>query len=250
MSTPLDAFTAQSAELARWLDTVPPEDFGRPSALAGWDLRTLLGHVVRMRRGLGAVLATTSSEPSTPLAEYVRRYRRDAEAIHVDTVAVAAELTARDLVAELREPLAVGVPPDRTVLAGPRGAITARDWLTTRILDLVVHSDDFSRSLPDHDPVPIVRPALAAAVRALAEILAAQAPGRSVEVRIPPFIAVQAIPGPRHTRGTPPNVVETDPTTWLRLATGRQDFGLAVADGTVRASGLRADLSPYLPVLS
>jgi hypothetical protein len=84
----------------------------------------------------------------------------------------------------------------------------------------------------------------------LAEILAAQAPGRSVELRIPPFIAVQAIPGPRHTRGTPPNVVETDPLTWLRLATGRSAFAAAAAAGTVRASGTRADLSPYLPVLS
>jgi len=84
----------------------------------------------------------------------------------------------------------------------------------------------------------------------LAEILAAQAPGRSVEVRVPPFVAVQAIDGPRHTRGTPPNVVETDPLTWLRLATGRLAFADAVATGTVRASGTRADLTRYLPVLS
>jgi hypothetical protein len=84
----------------------------------------------------------------------------------------------------------------------------------------------------------------------LAEILAAQAPGRSVEVRVPPLVAVQAIDGPRHTRGTPPNVVETDPLTWLRLATGRLAFADAVATGTVRASGARADLTRYLPVLS
>ena len=94
------------------------------------------------------------------------------------------------------------------------------------------------------------RPALAAAVRSLAEFVAAQAPGRSVEVRVPPFVAVQAIPGPRHTRGTPPNVVETDPRTWLRLATGRIAFADAVASGAVRASGNRADLAPHLPVLS
>ena len=87
-------------------------------------------------------------------------------------------------------------------------------------------------------------------MRLLAEILAAQAPGRSVEVRVPPFVAVQAIDGPRHTRGTPPNVVETDPVTWLRVATGRVPFAAAVADGTVRASGNRADLSDHLPVLS
>ncbi len=67
---------------------------------------------------------------------------------------------------------------------------------------------------------------------------------------MPPFVAVQAIPGPRHTRGTPPNVVETDPVTWLRLATGRLDFADALATGAARASGTRADLTDHLPVLS
>jgi hypothetical protein len=136
------------------------------------------------------------------------------------------------------------------VIAGPRGPITAADWVATRVIEIVVHADDFSRSLPDRDAVPLVRPALALATRVLARTLATQAPGRSVEVRVPPFVAVQAVSGPRHTRGTPPNVVETDPVTWLRLATGRESFGDAVAGGRVRASGTRADLTPYLPVLS
>jgi hypothetical protein len=84
----------------------------------------------------------------------------------------------------------------------------------------------------------------------LIQALAAQAPGRSVEIRVPPFAAVQAIEGPRHTRGTPPNEIETDPLTWLRLATGRQQFADAVAAGLVRASGARADLTAHLPLLS
>jgi hypothetical protein len=84
------------------------------------------------------------------------------------------------------------------------------------------------------------------AVRALLADLAARAPGRSVEVRVPPYGAVQAVAGPRHTRGTPPNVVETDPTTWVLLATGRLAWADAVADGRVRASGNRADLSDHL----
>ncbi|BBU20946.1 hypothetical protein MYXE_07350 [Mycobacterium xenopi] len=71
----------------------------------------------------------------------------------------------------------------------------------------------------ENRPTP-ERAELAAAVRLTARTLAAQAPGASVEVRIPPFVAVQCIAGPRHTRGTPPNVVETDPRTWLLLATG------------------------------
>jgi hypothetical protein len=80
-------------------------------------------------------------------------------------------------------------------------------------------------------------------------MLPERAPGRSVELRVPPFVAVQAVPGPRHTRGTPPNAVETDPVTWLRLATGRCDFAAAWAAAAVRASGNRADLGPFLPLL-
>ena len=86
-------------------------------------------------------------------------------------------------------------------------------------------------------------------MRSLAGMLAAKYPGRSVEVRVPPFAAVQCIAGPRHTRGTPPNVVETDPVTFLLLATGRADWSQALAAGQVRASGNRADLSEQLPLL-
>jgi hypothetical protein len=87
------------------------------------------------------------------------------------------------------------------------------------------------------------------AVRFLLEELAARVPGRSVEVRVPPYGAVQCVPGPRHTRGTPPNVVEIDPDTWVSLATGRSEWTTAVAEGRVRASGDRADLSAYLPIV-
>ncbi len=87
------------------------------------------------------------------------------------------------------------------------------------------------------------------AVRFTLEGLAARAPGRAVEIRVPPAGAVQAVAGPRHTRGTPANVVETDPETWLALVTGRLDWSDAVGDGRVRASGARADLSALLPLL-
>jgi hypothetical protein len=79
-------------------------------------------------------------------------------------------------------------------------------------------------------------------------VLAEQAPGRAVEVRIPPYGATQCVAGPRHTRGTPPNVVEADPVTWIRLVTGRLDWSNAIRSGSVRASGPRADLSGYLPL--
>ncbi|GAA2579395.1 hypothetical protein GCM10010435_65580 [Winogradskya consettensis] len=92
------------------------------------------------------------------------------------------------------------------------------------------------------------REVLRDAVRALLAELARTVPGRSVEVRIPPFGAIQCVEGPRHTRGTPPNVVETDPMTWLLVATGRLSWGDAVDSGRIRASGIRTDLTPYLPV--
>ena len=79
-------------------------------------------------------------------------------------------------------------------------------------------------------------------------LLQQRAPGRAVEVRVPPFAAVQVIGGGTHTRGTPRAVVETDPDTWIALATGELSWADAVAGGRVRASGERADLAPYLPL--
>ncbi|HKR48347.1 MAG TPA: sterol carrier family protein [Pseudonocardiaceae bacterium] len=86
------------------------------------------------------------------------------------------------------------------------------------------------------------------AVRLSLRDLARVAPGATVEVRVPPFAAVQCVAGPRHTRGTPPNLVETDPRTWLELATGRLTWATALAEGRVAASGTRADLSAWLPL--
>jgi hypothetical protein len=89
---------------------------------------------------------------------------------------------------------------------------------------------------------------LRVAARYLLHVLAARHPGRVLEVRIPPVAAVQCLPGPVHTRGTPPNVVETDPVTWVRLASGRLGWADAVGSGAVHASGPRADLAAYLPL--
>ncbi|QDZ15232.1 sterol carrier family protein [Humibacter ginsenosidimutans] len=92
------------------------------------------------------------------------------------------------------------------------------------------------------------RDATATAVRFLLQALADKVPGNAVEVRVPPFGAVQCIEGPRHTRGTPPNVIEMDAPTWLALATGRAAWPDVMASGVVHASGTRATLEPYLPV--
>jgi hypothetical protein len=120
-----------------------------------------------------------------------------------------------------------GVANRRRIDSGD-GVAAARAWLTA--------------------PEVLTRPLLATAVRFTLEELAARAPGPTTEVRVPPFGAVQCLPGPRHTRGTPPNVVETDAQTWLSLVFGRMTWDDAVATGSVRASGQRADLSAVLPL--
>ena len=88
------------------------------------------------------------------------------------------------------------------------------------------------------------------AVRYTLQLLTDRAPGHSVEVRIPPFAAVQAIPGPVHRRGTPSAVVEMDAPTWLALATGARSWAQAKAAGQIRASGERADLTDWLPLVT
>ena len=92
------------------------------------------------------------------------------------------------------------------------------------------------------------RQTVATAVRFLLEQLATDHEGNAVEVRVPPYGATQAVEGPRHTRGTPPNVVEMDAATWLSLATGALNWDAAIADARVAASGTRADLSDVLPI--
>jgi hypothetical protein len=116
--------------------------------------------------------------------------------------------------------------------AKTRQALTAiADWLR-----------DETRPAPE-------RNTLATAVRLTARTLAAVAPGASVEVRIPPFVAVQCVSGPKHTRGTPPNIVETDPRTWLLLATGMLAPADAKAIGLLVLSGSRAgEIDHWLPL--
>lgn len=99
------------------------------------------------------------------------------------------------------------------------------------------------------DPSATPSATVAMAVRYALEELAARAPGRTLEVRVPPFGAVQCVEGPRHTRGTPPNVIETDARTWLDLVTGQLDWAAALAGGTVHASGQRATLAGLLPIV-
>jgi uncharacterized protein (TIGR03083 family) len=226
-----------------------------PSGLAGWDVRLLVVHTVRQ---VGAVAMLLDEEPppagarvvgldtwalsTAGIADRLDASTRAEEAHTADPLAAldeaAAELAARE---------ADAVRTDRLV-PSPFGAMRAADFLVTRLVELVVHSDDLARATGVD--VGFDRHAVAGAVRVLADALAVKAPGNSVEVRVPPYAAVQCVAGPRHTRGTPPNVVETDPLTFLRLAAGRTTWSDELDAARVSASGDRADLSPHLPVLA
>lgn len=116
----------------------------------------------------------------------------------------------------------------------------------TRMAVLAVQAWLRDESVPEPD-----RAVIGQAVRLTARTLAAAAPGACVEVRIPPFVAVQCVQGPRHTRGTPANVVETDPLTWLQLATGLVPIADVERDGRLRMSGARAaEIASYLPLVT
>lgn len=256
--TPPDALLAQSAEIFGWLQKLPAGDYRRPSVLAGWDVRTVVAHLLLVHTGLAEVLDRPTRQSPLPAHELVRRYRRDVASVTAATVSAAGDRPGRQLVEELGAAVDdLRVALARTdlpaVVESARGPSTTAELIATRVVEVVVHADDLSRSLPEREPVTLLPAALAVCSRTLAQILGGQRPGRSVEVRVPPYAAVQCglgDPGPTHTRGTPPNVVETDAVTFLRLATGRAVWAEAVASGAVRASGLRADLSAALPVLS
>ncbi len=243
------------------LAEIPTESYAFPSTLEGWTVGDLIAHV---GRAMGAVSAARPAsgrvEPLT-VAAYLATYPGVAEEIAAATRDDAAEQAADPLGALDAEWSAASVncagllapgSPD-PVLIARRGPILMSDFLRTRVLELVVHMDDLDRSLSTSAgaglAVGLPTDAVRLTVRMLLDSLVATAPGRSVEVRVPPYAAVQCIEGPRHTRGTPPDVVECDAWTWVRLGCGRVTWPEALTDGTARASGERADLSSYLPLL-
>ncbi|WP_327290379.1 maleylpyruvate isomerase family mycothiol-dependent enzyme [Streptomyces sp. NBC_01198] len=249
-----DALIAQAGHLRDAVRELPAEAFAGPSGLPGWDVRTLVAHVARQVDLLGALLAGPRPAPGAkltgldawtqetgPMAAKLDASTREAEQAMGDPVA-AMEAAVDGLGGLREEALRSG-----RALAEPFGGMRALDFTVTRLVELVVHGDDLARATGH--AVAFDRQALAAVVRLLADALAAKAPGNAVEVRVPPYAAVQCVEGPRHTRGTPPNVVETDPLTWIRLATGRTAWSEALAAAAVAASGERADLGPYLPVM-
>ena len=248
------AYEAQRDLLRAWLGELPIAGWSAPSVLEGWRVLELAVNLAHVSAAIArAIDDGPSPERPMSLGEYTGAWPGAAPEISEVTVMAASRVWPDEVLAtwdraDALIPAALALLPDDFVVRAPRGPLRVADFLATRVNELVVHSGDLSRSVPTADPVAVDRQALAVSCRMLTTIFGERNPGHSVEVRVPPFAAVQAIEGPRHTRGTPANVVETDPATWILIAAGRLPYPDAVASGLVKASGLRADLGPYLPL--
>lgn len=248
------ACVRQWTALTECIDELPDDVFSEPTRLPGWRVAELVAHFTACVNAVPLRLAepTPAANETLSLAGYLT------------AVPFAGNLIAKREVdaaegqkpAQLKENLALALTNLSVALAESSadrvintrfGAMRLDDFIVTRCLEGVVHGLDLAQvpgvvTVSDLDALRIT-------TRALLDVMAEKAPGRSVELRVPPIAAVQCVEGPRHTRGTPPNVVETDPNTWIELATGRVHWADAVADGRVRASGERSDLRAFLPLL-
>jgi uncharacterized protein (TIGR03083 family) len=230
---------ALDAQWDRLLDALPSLDPAADSRVAGWTVREVEAHLTATTAGLARILAAEApAEPDTDIAGW---------AAATPGLADVADKDAREGVADLAGAVATAraaleTADEKQVVQQRTGAHTLHDAVHFRIIEGVVHGLDVGI-----DPDPIAQ---RIAVKTLVDVLMKRAPGRAVELRVPPYTAVQVVEGPRHTRGTPPNVVELGPRAFLDLATGRSAWHDAVRDGQVRASGERSDLSAYFPLLS
>ncbi|WP_030392491.1 sterol carrier family protein [Kitasatospora purpeofusca] len=237
------------------------ESLTRPTRLGEWRVRELLAHLAVQIEWLPAHLDDpVEGRAPLDLPRWVERVgalgplldeqarARAADGFDGDPASVAAafDRAADALLGALARPEAAD-PARRFEIR--LGSMALTDFLVTRLVETVVHADDLADALGP-DAFPHDRQAVAAVTRMLADAFAELVPGGAVELRVPPYAVVQAVEGPRHTRGTPPNVVETDPLTWIRLATGRADWADAVDSAALSASGERSDLRTYLPVLA
>lgn len=204
---------------------------------------------------LATALASTTGERPMPLEALSRRRglrRLVPGALPPEEGRAPSTTVLTSLLAVLAAPLGGSAEAGAATLRTPAGAATREDVVALALLEVVSLVDETNRLVDAAEPLELTRGALARTSRTLTALVGARHPGRSVEVRVPPFAAVQCAigdPGPRHTRGTPPNVVETDAVTFLRLANGTLSWSDALAAGRVAASGLRADLSSILPLV-
>jgi uncharacterized protein (TIGR03083 family) len=232
---------------------IPLSSFAQPTRLDGWRVSELVAHIgmdmAAVSRYLGGA---PGARAEIDAADYALGCARGAAGVD-DRVRMMTEearpAELRTYVHEMRlaaDAAAAGATATFVVPARI-GAIALPDYLATRCVEAVVHALDLAHAIGEQPRLD--DEAVAVSVRVLMAALVKAAPGNSVELRVPPHAAVQCVEGPRHTRGTPPNVIETDAVTWLELATGRTAWADAVNAGRVSASGERADLSSLLPVL-
>lgn len=242
---------AQYALLAEAVATLPDEAFAQPTRLHGWTVRELVGHIART--GHAVANRAALAEPGTPeydVLDYLSGMAAVAPAVSARALERVVDMTPADLRADVAA-AATGAAETECapngVIPGYAGTLTYGDFLVTRCVEGVVHGLDLKHAtgVPEQpDPT-----ALKVAVRILAALVERAAPGKAVEVRVPGHVAFQCLAGPKHTRGTPGNVVECDPVAFVEVASGRWSWDDAVARGTIRGSGPRADLTEYLPVI-
>jgi uncharacterized protein (TIGR03083 family) len=246
----------QWTEIADAVEALPDEAFGMLTRLPRWCLPELVVHLIG---GVDAVSVQLAAPPaakaemaparyllSVPDAAQVIEERERDAAIGVEPAVLKEKLRS----AVARFAAATETADVNRIVATRFGGMSFSDFLVTRCVEAVVHGLDLADAVAADTVVITPDPeALKITTKVLLGALAMKAPGKSVEVRVPPVAAVQCVTGPRHTRGTPPNVVETDPITWVELAAGRVRWTDVVAAGRVRASGERSDISGLLPLL-
>ncbi|MCM3887075.1 sterol carrier family protein [Frankia sp. R82] len=249
-----EVLAAQWTAVAEVVDGQPDDAFGAAAGtLPGWTIGAITMRATRSVHGLTEVLALPGGPGDDggggrPVSA-LDRLR------HLSGAGVWAVEPGVDVEGELpigagrpgvvREQFTAEVATARRALARlaepSANAAQLGEFLRAAVVEAVLHGLDLG--------VEPARPALRVATRLVADLFAVQVPGHAVELRVPPFAAVQIVAGPRHTRGTPPNVVEAGPVPFLLVCTGRVRFATAVADGRITASGERSDLTAQLPLL-
>jgi hypothetical protein len=230
-----EALAAQLEVFTAGIDQLDPAG---STACEGWTVADLDNPRAGNLKGLAAVEERRVDRPATEgVAEWAANL--EAFASTADEIARSGRLRTKDFVAPALQALVDH--PAETVVHQATGDHSLRDAAVFRVVEAVVHGLDVG--------IEPERSALKLVVKELTSVLARRHPGKSVEVRVPPYTAVQCLEGPRHTRGTPPNVVEADPVAWVLVCCGRASWQELVRTGRIRASGERADLSDLLPLV-
>lgn len=258
------ALVAQAKLTAAWLVRTSPTAFARPVTLGNrpvmlgnWDVRALTGHLVQMISSTTEALNRPTTTRPVTLDAHMRTRRHSITRIDAEmrrTIGndggptLARQLQAQ--ISDLQYTLSGELP---SAVELHLEAVRPLDLLRTVLIEFVVHSNDLSHAVGDEVPVPLDPQAVIEVARVYAELLGRAWPGRTLEVRVPPATAVQVAAldgGSTHTRGTPPNVIEMDPHTWIDLASGRLTWERAIENRRVSRSGAHTNLGPLLAPLT